>query len=222
MFILELLSPKYIPRKMSEWSIHMHFYRWILKCLYRNYCKGAISDTIHIGNTKIVHNVRDYWYEQELQRFKINVTSHMEKNKAFQRRVKYFRSRVFNWSESLIVYHDGQNYNVIREKYVGIDSNMDGQLKTSSGINTIFRIEFIANVEKQNKKQDTSSVMLDSSSLIKTPKSRSGRHKISIKDNIPKSTDTISHITSEDNSQPSITTSSKTNKYQGFEENDIF
>lgn len=221
MFILKLLSPRYIPRKTSEWNIHIRFYRWILVCLRRTYCKGAISDTIHIGNTKVVHNVRDYWYEQELQRFKINIMPHMEKTIELQRRVKYHRTWVFDWSESFVIFNEGHNYNILREKYVGIESSIAGQLKISSGTNTLFSTEFVIH-QGRRIKSPNGSIIMGSSSSLDISKSKNGRHKISIKDTIPSKESTSCSATGVEKPSKSLVSPSKTTQYRGFEENELF
>ena len=78
MIFLKVLRPADIPNRKTNWGYRLRFYHWLLLRLLPVYRKSAISDTLNLGETQIIHNVRDYWYEQELQRFHIDTAQHLE------------------------------------------------------------------------------------------------------------------------------------------------
>lgn len=145
MFLLKLLSPREIPDRKNRWTRRVKFYHWLLVQLLPVYKRSAISDTVNLGGTQIIHNVRDYWYEQQLQRFRIDVTRHLEKHLLpcnILRR--YRRSKWFCWSESLLVFHGGHSYNIRRADSLAIETDIVGQLRMSTDKDLFLRSEFVA------------------------------------------------------------------------------
>ena len=90
MFILRLLRPKHIPDHKTDWDWWLRLYNWIIRGLLPLYKRSAISDTVILGDTKVIHNIRDYWYEQELHRFHIDAALNIEK-----RSIPYSEKRKF-------------------------------------------------------------------------------------------------------------------------------
>ena len=208
--LIKLIRPQDIPNRKADWSWKVRFFRWVLVRLLPLYKKCAISDTIHIGETQIIHNVRDYWYEQELQRFHIDTAQHLEKQaKPYVLKRKYRHSALFNWSESLLVFHNGQSYNIKHSESLSFETELEGQLKVSTDKDFIYRSEFTAVAAKVQKVINTekrvSPVIADNRPK---PIEQPSKPKISVKDNIP----TI----------PQTPQQTKIVKYKGFEENDIF
>ena len=208
--LLKLLQPKDIPNRTTDWNWRVRFYNWLLVRLMPLYRRGAISETINLAAAQIIHNVRDYWYEQELQRFHIDTAQHLEKQSApYGLNRKYRRSCLFKWSESLLVFNDGGSCNVSRAKKFTIETDINGQLKTSSDKDFIFRMEFIAknNWNSDSKPHEQRESFTPESKPTPQPKPNDyqPKQKIPVKDTIP-------------SQSPQNTTT----KHQGFEENDIF
>ena len=208
LLLLKILRPKDIPNRTTDWNWRVRFYNWLLVRLMPLYRRGAISETINLDATQIIHNVRDYWYEQELQRFHIDTAQHLEKQSApFCLNRKYRRSCLFKWSESLLVFNNGGSFNVSRAKKLTIETDINGQLKISSDKDFIFRLEFTAN----NKGQSNSNIYEPNESFAPEPppppkpNDYQPKQKIPVKDTIP--------LQSLQNT---------TTKHHGFEENDIF
>lgn len=197
MSLLKLLSPREIPTRKTRWGRRVRFFYWLLVHLLPAYKRSAISDTINLGDTQIVHNVRDYWYEQQLQRFRINMTQPLEKQPLpcnMQR--KYRRSRWFCWSESLVVFHGGHSYNIRRADSLAIETDMDGQLRMSTNWDLLMRSEFVAN--KITKREH------------EAPRKSTHRPPKEIVTPEPPKTD------------PEPALQATTTKYNGFEENNLF
>lgn len=205
--LLKILRPADIPNRKTNWGYRVRFYHWLLLRLLPMYRKSAISDTLNLGETQIIHNVRDYWYEQELQRFHIDTAQHLERQNApYNLKSKYRRSPLFNWSESLLVFQNGKSYNIKRSNIFSIETELAGQLKVSGAKDFILRSEFVAKIAKPQRSsanEDGLAEHLDNERIIPT------RQRVSVKDNIP---------TSPHNVEPSA----ETVKYRGFEENNIF
>jgi hypothetical protein len=207
MMLLKILRPADIPNRKTNWGYRVRFYHWLLLRLLPVYRKSAISDTLNLGETQIIHNVRDYWYEQELQRFHIDTAQHLERQNApYNLKSKYRRSPLFNWSESLLVFQNGKSYNIKRSNIFSIETELAGQLKVSGAKDFILRSEFVAKIAKPQRcsaNEDGLAEHLENERKYPT------RQRISVKDNIP---------TSPHNVEPS----EETVKYRGFEENNIF
>ena len=77
MVLLKILRPADVPDRKTNWGYRLRIYHWLLLRLLPTYRKCAISDALNLGGTQIIHNVRDYWYEQELQRFRIDTAQHL-------------------------------------------------------------------------------------------------------------------------------------------------
>lgn len=208
-FLLKILSPKKIPAKRSEWNWHVRCHEWMLRRLFYAYRRGAVSDTIQLGNVQIIHNVRDYWYEQELQRFHIDTAQHLEKRSVpLYLNRKLHRSVFFHWTVSLLVFYEGKSYNIKRGKTISIETEIDGKLKISSEKDIILRSEFEA---KDVGRQSHSLEFLDdnSSTLLHEPENRGLKQKIFVKDTAQ---------------QQGVANKKQfySTKYQGFEENNAF
>lgn len=153
-FLLKILSPKQIPVKKDEWSARVRFYHWLLCKLMNSYKHSAVSDTIHFGKIQIIHNVRDYWYEQELQRFKIDTSQHME-NEIMPAKLsqKYHRSNVFDWTETTLVFCDGKSICIKRNKNIFVESDIPGELRCSNNSDFIVRADFVSKTEEINEQK---------------------------------------------------------------------
>ncbi|MCR4665215.1 MAG: hypothetical protein K5660_07605 [Paludibacteraceae bacterium] len=209
MFWLKLFRPKDIPNRKTDWNWRIRFYHWALVSLMPIYKRGAISDVVNVGDLQVIHNVRDYWYEQELLRFRIDTAQHLEKQSSpYNIKRKYHRSCIFNWSESLLVFHDGKSYNVKLGKDYSIATDIEGALKVSSSRDIILRSEFSAKLSGFNKGKNQITKPLRDKQVVDEPKSESSlRRKIEVRDSVPPA-----HSPEE----------SKTSKFRGFEESDIF
>lgn len=141
--LLKILRPKNIPVNKVQWNVRVRLYHWMLCRLMSCYKRSAISDTIHIGNIQIIHNVRDYWYEQELQRFNINTGQHLE-NEMLPAKLsqKYNRSGLFEWSETLLLFHEGKSICIKRSKNIFVESDFMGKFRCSDSADFITRTEF--------------------------------------------------------------------------------
>lgn len=209
MFLLKILRPKDIPTRKTNWNWRVRLFHWILVKRLTAYSRGAISDTMNIGETQIIHNVRDYWYEQELQRFRIDIAQHVESSSTpYNIKRRYHRSCLFNWSETLLVFHGGKSYNIKRDKNFSIATDIAGGLKVSTDKDFILRSEFTAKFAGTNKTRNNLAETVPNQQLITPPvRENMPKQKISIHDSVPIA-------------KPS--TEPKTTKYQGFEENDQF
>ena len=209
MVILKIFRPKNIPNRKANWNWRVRFYHWALMHLMPFYKRCAISDTVNMGDLLVIHNVRDYWYEQELQRFRIDTAQHLEKQSTpYNITRKYRRSCIFNWSESLLIFHDGKSYNVKLDKGFSIATDIEGVLKISSSRDIILRSEFSAKLSGPNKGMKQVKEPLRDKQVIGTPKSESSSgRRIAVRDSVPPAHSPLE---------------SKVSKYKGFEENDIF
>lgn len=208
MFILKVIRPKSIPNRKSAWGYRVRFYHWLLIKLLPLYRRCAISDTINTGDTQLIHNVRDYWYEQELQRFNVDTAQHMEKQAIpFVIKGRLRRYSIFNWSESLLLFHAGKSYNIKRTNTISIESDIDGQLKVSQKKDIILRSEFVAKSEKTHHSQSKEEV---APTAAPRAQERRPQGKVHIKDSVPGTTPKMV--------EPKLGSV----KYRGFEENSIF
>lgn len=204
-FILKILSPRNIPNLRTEWGWRLQLYYWLIKTLLPLYKRSAFSDTIIVGNTQVIHNVRNYWYEQELHRFHLDAAFSIEKRSIpFIVNRKYKLSRFFNWSDSLLILHEGGSYSIKRDKEILIDADIEGILKSSTERDFIFCSEFVEKSVRLLKEQ-TNNKIIDLNSRTKSSKQKSSS-KITIKDTVP--TNTLQ--------TPEFV------KHQGFEENNLF
>lgn len=161
---------------------------------------------------KVIHNVRDYWFEQELHRFGIDIGQHINSHTipiAINR--KYRLPGIFNWAESLQIQCDGKNYTIDRANRLTIETDMNGTLKVSTQKDLFLRSTFTAKtIHTQGKQQDDNHLQqsfFQPNSGI--PPKKSTRKKITVKDTIPaKDTEPQKQFS--------------TTKHQGFEENDAF
>ena len=192
--LLKILSPWKLPARKSSWSRYVRLYHWLLVRRLPKYRRSAISDVINLGSVRIIHNVRDFWYEQELQRFHIDVAQHLERHaQSYSLKQKSRRSKSFNWTESLLVFDGDKSYNIKRAKSLTIETDIEGLLKVSTAKDILLRSEFTA------KSAPVRPMKVESE--VNRPK-----QKINIKDTVP--------------SPPPV--QNKTTKHEGFEENDAF
>lgn len=208
MFILRLLRPKHIPDHKTDWDWWLRLYNWIIRGLLPVYKRSAISDTVILGDTQVIHNIRDYWYEQELHRFHIDAALNIEKRSIpYSEKRKFYLSRFFCWSDSLLIFHEGGSYNINRDKIFLIDTDKEGILKLSTEKDLIFRSEFVQKEVKSQQEKKSKQTIKHESHI--TPNEQEFSPKIRVKDTTP-----IDNTT-----KPS---SPKMVKYQGFEENNLF
>lgn len=207
-FILKLLRPKHIPNHKTEWDWRLRLYYWLIKSLLPLYKRSAFSDTIIIGNAQIIHNIRDFWYEQELHRFHMDDSLSIEKRSIpFSIKRKYNLSRFFSWSDSLLILHERGSYSIKRDKDILIDTDIEGLLKSSTEMDFIFRSEFV--VKEDRLQKENNSKQRNSHDSSETSIKQESSSKIEIKDTI---------ATEKTSTQQSY----KFVKHQGFEENNLF
>lgn len=205
--LLKIICPKVIPNRKSNWGYRVRFYHWLLLRLQPLYKRCAVSDTFSFGDMQVVHNVRDYWYEQELQRFHVDTAQHLEpQNVPFSVKRSNRRPLLFNWSETLSVYHNRKSYVLKRSNKFSIETELDGRLKISGAKDLILRSEFVTKVTKPRKDADLVTVL---ESVTERAGGKQPRSKISVKDTIPSATLPVEPI-------------AESVKYRGFEENSIF
>lgn len=210
MFLLKIMSPSVIPNNKASFGKGLRFYQWLLVRLLSLYRKSAVSDTFILENMQIIHNVRDYWYEQELQRFCIDTAQHLEKSSApFNIKRRFRRSCLFCWSESLLILHDGKSYAIKRDRNLSIATDIVGTLKTSTNKDFILRSEFTTKNTgvRCNSKNNVADCIQTGQSIVEIVSKSKLKQKISIRDTVPSA---------------SSAQEPKMKKYQGFEENDIF
>lgn len=209
--IIKILSPKHIPSRKTSWNRRTCLYYKLLGWLLPIYRRSAISDSIKIGEIQLIHNLRDYSFEQELQRFCIDTAQHLEKSSApFNTKRRFLRSYLFCWSESLLIFHEGKSYAIKRDRNFSIATDIIGTLKISTNRDFILRSEFIAKntreVQRSIRNNVTGSIQ-DEQPIVETAHEDKPKQKISIRDSVPSVTSSL---------EP------KLKKYQGFEENSIF
>ena len=205
--LLKLFSPRELPQRRTSYSRYVRFYEWLLRRLLRVYRRSAVCDTIQLGEVTVVHNVRDYWFEQELQRFRIDTAPHFEKQgPPFEYKRKRRNSALFSWNETLSVFCNGKSYSIKRFKSFAVETDMPGQLKISNWKDFILRSDFMAKASVHPPKEQES---VKTEPTASSPKGQDGakKQKINIKDTIPEQ---------EPRPQPKVT------KHKGFEENELF
>lgn len=206
MLLLKLLRPRDIPQRKKQWNWQVRWYNILLRWLLPAYKRCAVSDTITIGKVKVIHTIRDYWYEQELQRFHIDVAQHMDKTTLPITRKLKKHSPIFHWKESLIIYANGKKYTISNFDDWRIESEISGQVKISTDRDFIVRTEFTSNIGSAQTVQSAEA----------TKAANRANTKIPVKDTVPPlSKEGSMH-------EPPTDTTPKTTKYCGFEENDIF
>lgn len=212
MWFVKVISPTNIPSNKTEWNRYVRFYLWILYRLRWLYARGAISDTINLGSVKVIHNVRDYWFERELQRFGIDIGQHLNSHTIpIVIKRKYRHPDVFNWTDSLQIQCEGNYYTINRAKRLTIETDIEGEMMVSTQKDMFFRSTFtIKNDNPQKKRQDDNRLQQPHSQpKSDIPSMQRNKQKITVKDTLP-SQDT----------EPQK--ESHTTKHQGFEENDAF
>ena len=226
MLFLKLISPNHVPRKKTNWKFHHKFYQAMLKLYLSHYYRGVIEDRIVVNEVVTIHSVRDPWFEKELKRFGIEIepTLCQAQMESFKKR-KYHRYRTFNWEDKLTVIHYGKKCTITRDDNVGFDTNMVGQLQSSSDKDAILSI-FFNGYRKGRKLTEKDTV------IIEEPKETSGKpqsqavqpkkKKIHIKDAVKpyQEKPVVEQPKKEDPPKP--TPQESYTKHAGFEENDIF
>lgn len=208
--LLKLIRPDIIPNRRTDWGKKLHIYHWLLLRLLPLYRKSAVSDTFILEDMQIIHNMRDYWYEQELQRFYIDTAQHLEKSSApFNVKRRFRRSCLFCWSESLLIFHEGKSYDIKRDRNFSIATDIVGTLKISTNKDFILRSEFTTKNTgvRCNSKNNVADCIQTGQSIVEIVSKGKPKQKISIRDTVPST---------------SSAQEPKMKKYQGFEENDIF
>lgn len=208
--IIKILSPKHLPSRKTSWDRRTRLYYKLLGWLLPIYRRSAISDSIKIGEIQLIHNLRDYSFEQELQRFCIDTAQHLEKSSApFNIKRKFRRSCLFCWSESLLIFHEGKSYDIKRDRNFSIATDIVGTLKISTNKDFILRSEFTTKNTgvRCNSKNNVADCIQTGQSIVEIVSKSKLKQKISIRDTVPSA---------------SSAQEPKMKKYQGFEENDIF
>lgn len=208
--IIKILSPKHIPSRKTSWNRRTCLYYKLLGWLLPIYRRSAISDSIKIGEIQLIHNLRDYSFEQELQRFCIDTAQHLEKSSApFNTKRRFLRSCLFCWSESLLILHNGKSYAIKRDRNFSIATDIIGTLKISTNKDFILRSEFTTKNTgvRCNSKNNVADCIQTGQSIVEIVSKSKLKQKISIRDTVPSA---------------SSAQEPKMKKYQGFEENDIF
>ncbi len=208
--IIKILSPKHLPSRKTSWDRRTRLYYKLLGWLLPIYRRSAISDSIKIGEIQLIHNLRDYSFEQELQRFCIDTAQHLEKSSApFNIKRRFRRSCLFCWSESLLIFHEGKSYDIKRDRNFSIATDIVGTLKISTNKDFILRSEFTTKNTgvRCNSKNNVADCIQTGQSIVEIVSKGKPKQKISIRDTVPST---------------SSAQEPKMKKYQGFEENDIF
>lgn len=221
MLLLKLISPKKLPRKKTDWKFCHKFYKVMLKLYLRLYSKGVIEDYIVVNDVTVLHTLRDVWFENELQRFdiKLKPTLVAAKKQALQTR-KHHRYRTFNWEDKTTVLHLGSSCSITHNKRTSFDTDMSGQLQTSSNNDRILSIRFTESRKGRTpieKKPTERTEPREESEVPPTPVSQPKKKKIHIKDTIKHRQET-SHVEETEKATPQDSFT----KHAGFEENDIF
>lgn len=206
MLLLQILRPRDIPQRKKQWNWQVRWYNHLLRCLLPVYKRCAVSDMITIGKVKVVHTIRDYWYEQELQRFHIDIAQHLEKTTLPITLKRKRHSTLFHWKESLTIYADGKKYTINNSDNWSIESDISGQVKLSTDRDFIVRTEFTSNTRYAQNVQLPETIK--ATDKVNT--------KIPVKDTVPSQPKEGSIHT------PPTDTTLTITKYRGFEENDIF
>lgn len=206
MLLLKLLRPRDIPQRKTQWNWQVRWYNILLRWLRPIYKRCAVSDTITIGKVKVVHTMRDYWYEQELQRFHIDIAQHMDKTTLPIILKRKKNSLIFQWKESLTIYADEKKYTISNSDDWRIESEISGLVKISTDRDFIVRTEFTSNTRYAQNVQLPETIK--ATDKVNT--------KIPVKDTIPSQPKEGSIHT------PPTDTTLTITKYRGFEENDIF
>ena len=206
MLLLKLLRPRDIPQRKKQWNWQVRWYNILLRWLLPIYKRCAVSDTIMIGKVKVVHMIRDYWYEQELQRFHIDIAQHMDKTTLPIILKRKKNSLIFQWKESLTIYADEKKYTINNSADWSIESEISGQVKISTDRDFIVRTEFTSNTRYAQNVQLPETIK--ATDKVNT--------KIPVKDTVPSQPKEGSIHT------PPTDTTLTITKYRGFEENDIF
>ena len=158
MLLLKLFRVRDIPQRKKQWNWQVRWYNILLCWLLPIYKRCAVSDTITIGKIKVVHIIRDYWYEQELQRFHIDTAQYMEKATLPITLKRKNRSILFQWKESLTIYADGEKYTINNSDKWSVKSEISGQVKLSSNKDFIIRTEFTSNTKTAQMAQTTETI----------------------------------------------------------------
>ena len=221
MFFLKLISPKHVPRKKTNWKFRHKFYYAMLKVYLRLYSKGVIEDRIVVNEVVVQHTLRDVWFENELRRFGIKITPLLDTiTKESYKRRKYHRYHTFNWEDKLSVVHYGKDCCVTRNNSVSFESDMGGQLQTSTNSEPFFSV-FFNGCRKGRKPTETKAGRRtqpqEESEKPQALTTQPKKKKIHIKDTL-KPVQESPRVEKPIEAPPQDTYV----KHVGFEENDIF
>ncbi len=112
-------------------------YQLLLRWLLKTYLHYAISDSIIInnGDIKIVHEFRDFGFENELIRNKIGFKAEMINHSTpiLIRKSKAIRNfSFFNFKNLLSIYVDGKELFIKHDEMFSIDGTVQGKIKCST------------------------------------------------------------------------------------------
>ena len=168
------------------------------------YVRGKIEDCIVVNDVEVIHHLYDEWFENELQKFGINIntTYHVTPKDCLDKRW-YHRFSMFKWEEKLKVTYRGKGCCINRNNRVEFNTNMAGMLLSSS--DDIVSIKF-----DESKERSTSSVDM-------VTKEKPSTKKIQFKEAV-----NLSVKPSENGTLKKASPKSSYTQHKGFEENDIF
>lgn len=221
MILLKLISPKEPPAKKSDWKFRHKVYRALLKMYFLFYSKGVIEDRIVVNGVEVMHSLRDLWFENELRRFEINISTTLKDIPKYSlQKKRYHRYCTFNWEDKLMVVHSGKNFSIARKNRVSIDADMAGQLQTSSERDKILSVLYKSDLKNEAatvKKTTRIAELKKEQGKPQSPKAHQSKKKIHIKDAInPEQGTPLNEKPTEIPLKETYT------KHVGFEENDLF
>ena len=125
MFLLKILRPSEIPVNKADWGKRVKVYYWTLCRLMPLYRSGMVNESIEIDDVSVLHNVRDFEYENELLRFNVVFTEHLVTHKGsyYLQKCKYKCYHCFNWTESFVVKHS---------KYLDVKTDINNVFNASN------------------------------------------------------------------------------------------
>ena len=209
--LLKIFSPKEIPSKKTEWNWRVRFQCWMMRKLLPIYKRSAINDTILLSETQIIHNLRDYWYEEEARRFGINTAQDIERcSMPFYINRRYRHSALFKWTETLLVYSNEKSYCIKRGKFFSIETDMEGLLRASTSNDIIMRTEFA--VKKTTRQTESDAWRLRKESPLSSETApKQPKQKSSAKDTVQNGPD-----------DPLNPSQDNLSQFNGFVENNMF
>ena len=203
MLLMKLISPRTVPIQM-EWKFRHKFYHFLLKAVLLLYVRGKIDDRIVFNGVEVIHNLCDEWFENEMQRFGIDIsmTYHVTATDCLDKRW-YHRFSMFKWEEKLKITHQGAECCIVRGNRVNFNANVAGVLLSSSDDVVSIRFEERAERIVLGKQVET----------IAKPKTK----KIQFKE-----TEGLRPMPSVEVTPKETSPKGTYTQHRGFEENDIF